>query len=195
MVIENGQVYTALTRAGFHRPRKDRPTLFVVDDSKSVSGAYYCALHRRQRMVRFGGGIGLYFKDFERMWENSVSSDEKRLDHTLPIILAIGNFMPLIDSGALDFFCDMSTMFDNAKNIHTSVFALPQSFEELSTSLSMCALLDIPINEYLHLFYYSTDESLYFRKSKTFISWLADSRPEIACLLYGCLTAHQKARL
>lgn len=171
-----------------------KPGLFLVEEARTVTPAFYCRLLRRRGKVHLGGGVGLFFRDFEKMWSNSISREERRIDFTLPLIMLIDNYLELIDGDALGYY-DLEDLDDPARQIYDLTRRLPASPNALDNALAEGELLGKPVSNYLHIFAYNEDDNLYFRKSSCFIHWFMENFPQFAEHMRQCLTGPQLQRL
>lgn len=169
--------------------------LFLVNGSKVISPAYRLNIVRKRGRVRFGGAIGLYFRDFEALWRTSLSSRERKIDATLPLVMLIDNYAYLIDRGVFDYTDRVEELSVRAAAVCSLVRQLPQSIEEFDKCLLDKHILGKNISEYTHIFDYNDDFNLYYRKSVSFIGWFAETWPESAEHLRSCLTLRQLQRL
>jgi len=191
--IVRESVHDILSNCGFvSEPGK--PRLFLVEEPRTVTPAFYCTLYRRRGKVHLGGGVGLYFREFEEMWSASISKEERRIDFTLPIIMLIDNYLELIEGGALRYY-DPEDIEDAASQIYNLASQLPTSPEALGKALSDRELIGKPVSNYLHIFDYNASDDLYFRKSVCFVHWFMERFPAYAWHMRQCLTSRQSQRL
>jgi len=191
--IVRNSVYDILSDCGFVAVRR-KPGLFLVEEPQEVTPAFYCTLLRRQGKVQLSGGVGLFFREFEKMWRDSISREEARIDTTLPIGMFISNYLELIESAALRYY-DLEDIDYAARQIHDLTRRLPDSLDAFDEALSDGELLGKPVSNYLHIFDYNEDDDLYFRKSACFIDWFMKTFPQFAEHMRQCLTGRQLKRL
>lgn len=192
--ISTKSLYTALELAGFHRSTV-RPRLFLTDGGSTVSAAFYCGEVKRRGQIRFSGGVGVVFPEFEDKWNASLSKKEQREDSTLPLIMALDNFEYLIENRVFRYSNNFDDLLTSARHINVLCSKLPSSIDEFGSALGECRLLGKPVSEYLHIFDYHADDNLYFRKSSEFILWFLDRWPNLADQMYKCLSGAQQKRL
>lgn len=191
--IARESVYDILAGCGFVAV-PGKPGLFLVEEPRTVTPAFYCTLLRRQGKVQLSGGIGLFFREFEKIWSDSISREERRIDATLPIGMFISNYLELIESEALRYY-DLEDLEDAARQIYDLTRRLPASPDAFDKALSESELLGGPVSNYLHIFDYNEDDDLYFRKSACFIHWFMETFPKFAEHMRQCLTGSQLRRL
>lgn len=149
---------------------------------------------RRQGKIQLSGGLGLFFREFEKIWSDSISKEERRIDATLPIGMLIDNYPELNESGALRYY-DLEDIDYAARQIYDLTRRLPASPAALDKALAEGKLLGKPVSDYLHIFDYNKDDNLYFRKSVCFVHWFIENFPDYATHMRRCLTDRQLQRL
>jgi len=192
--VNDRSVMVALQLAGFS-PCSTNPRLFLVDGNLSITPAFLCLTIKRSRKIRLSGGVGLYFREFERIWDDSISKTEKRFNFTLPMIMAIDNYMTLIDNGVFSFTDDSEEIADYARQIYNLCAKFPCSAEEFGQVLIARKMIDKNVSDYFHIFGYHEDDNIFFRKSVGFIYWFLDRWPEFSQDMFRCLTEYQSRRL
>jgi hypothetical protein len=191
--IARESVHDILSSCGFVAA-PGKAGLFLVEEARTVTPAYYCSLLRRGGRVQLSGGVGLFFREFEEMWSDSISKDDRRIDATLPLIMLIDNYLELIDSAALRYY-DLKGIEYASCQIYDLINRLPTSPIALDKALSEGQLLGKPVSNYLHIFGYHEDDNLYFRKSACFVHWFMERFPHFAGHMRQCLTGPQLRRL
>jgi hypothetical protein len=191
--ITRESVYDILSDCGFAAV-PGKPGLFLVEEARTVTPAYYCSLLRRRGKVQLSGGVGLFFREFEEMWRDSISKEDRRIDATLPVGMLIDNYLELIDGAALRYY-GLEDLKYAACQIYGLASRLPASPIALDKALSEGKLLGKPISSYLHIFGYHEDDNLYFRKSVCFVHWFMEKFPHYASHMRQCLTRPQLQRL
>lgn len=171
-----------------------KPNLFLVEEARTVTPAFYCRLLRRQGRVQLSGGAGLFFREFEKTWGDSISREERRIDYTLPIIMLISNYIELIEGNALRYY-DLEGIGDAAYQIYNLIRRLPDSLEAFDKSLADGKLLGESVYKYFHIFDYHDSDSLYFRKSACFVHWFIEKYPQFSRRMRQSLTGRQLQRL
>jgi hypothetical protein len=141
-----------------------------------------------------GNPIGLFFREFEEMWSDSISREDRRIDTTLPVIMFISNYLELNDNAVLRYY-DPEEIKYAACQIYDLTSRLPASPIALDKTLSEGELLGMPVSNYLHIFDYHEDDDLHFRKSVCFVHWFMESFPHFAEHMRQCLTGRQLQRL
>lgn len=183
-----------LSNCGFVKePRK--PNLFLVGKARTVTPAFYCRMLRKRGKVHLGGGVGLFLPEFETMWRDTISREDRRIDATLPLGMLIDNYLELIEGGALGYYELEDDIGGAAYQIYELASRLPASLDALDKALLDGELLGQPVSNYLHIFDYNKDDNLYFRKSVCFVRWFMEKFPQFADHLQQCLTARQWQRL
>jgi len=191
--IARESVYDVLSNCGFVRGPGKRG-LFLIEEARTVTPAYYCSLLRKQGKVQLSGGLGLFFREFEEMWSDSISKEDRRIDATLPIGMLVDNYLELIDGAALRYY-DLEDIKYAARQIYDFTSRLPASPIALDKALSEGELLGKPVSNYLHIFGYHEDDNLYFRKSVSFVHWFMEKFPHFAEHMRQCLSGPQLRRL
>lgn len=191
--IARDSVYDILSGCGFVR-EPGKPDLFLVEKPRTVTPAFYCRLLRRQGQVQISGGVGLFFREFEKIWSDSISREDRRIDATLPMGMLIDNYLELIEGDALGYY-DIEDIEYTARQIYDLTSRLPASPIALDKALSERELLGKPVSNYLHIFDYHEDDNLYFRKSVCFVHWFMERFPHYAGHMRQCLTGRQLQRL
>lgn len=191
--ILRDSVHEVLTSNGFVR-YSGKYGLFLIGEARTVTPAFYCLVLRKRGEVRLGGGIGLFFSEFERTWAASLSMEDRRNDATLPLIMLIDNYPKLIEGGVLKY-SGIPGVEEAARQLYDFVRRLPDTIESFSDALSRKNLLGIQISEYLHIFDYHDSDNLYFRKSKSFVYWFIEAYPQLTEQLCQCLSHRQRQRL
>lgn len=192
--IDSQSPNVALELAGFCRSSRTTK-LFLIDDKSPITPAYYCLVNRKKGKVQFGGGFGTYFREFEQLWHDSLSREERKLDLTLPLIMSIDNYLELVDEEVFRFSDTFDEILDHALRIYNFCLKFPKSIEEFDKALMDGAMLGKRVSDYLHMFDYYESDNLYFRKSASFVRWFADAWPEQAPHMHRCLTSSQLERL
>ena len=191
--VDQASINKVLLKNGFTRQQK-KSDLFLIGEPRPVTPAYYCRIVRKQGKVRLGGAIGLFFSEFEVIWNLSLSNKERRIDLTLPIIMLIDNYRELIESDVFRY-SGLVGIYNSVGRIYNLTSQLPNSMEELDEVLIEGSLIGKPVHDYLHIFDYYDDDNLYFRKSSSFVYWFIESFPQFAEHLRQCLTSCQRQRL
>lgn len=192
--IDNFQIDSALRIAGFIQC-KDIPRLFLLAGDAVVSPAYYCAPVRKRRAVHLGGGVGLYFKEFEKTWNSELGKEGLRSGFTLPMIMIIDNYISLIDEDLFTFTNDYDEITRCCIVMREFCLQFPSSIEEFSQILVDKKIIDKNFSDYLHIFPYNDNDNLYYRKSVRFIQWFCKMHPELSPRLLDCLTEYQIRRV
>jgi hypothetical protein len=194
MTITQESVDDILSNCGFVREPGKPGHLFLVEAPGTVTPAFYSMLFRRRGEAHLGGGVGLFFREFEKMWSDSLSREERRIDATLPLGMLIDNYLELIDAGTFRY-SGLEGIEDAGRRIYDFTRRLPASPEAFDKALSEGKLLGKPVSDYLHIRGYNEDDDLYFRKSVSFVHWFIETFPQFAGHLRQCLTGSQLRRL
>lgn len=168
--------------------------LLLIGDMNVINPAFYCRLIKRRHQVRLGGGLGIFFGDFEHIWTKAISAKERKLDSTLPIVMLIDNFIELIDDRVFRYV-DAPCIEHSLRKVYTLTLRLPRTLDEFVTVLETKTLLGKPLHSYLHIRDYNEDSNLYLRKSVEFVNWFVQTYPEFADKLIECLTPRQIERV
>jgi len=194
MTIAQESVDAILSNCGFIRESARPGRLFLVEEPRTVTPAFYCNVFRRRGKAHLGGGVGLFFRDFEKTWRDSLSQEERRIDATLPLGMLIDNYPELIEAGIFRY-SDLEGIRDAGRRIYDFTRRLPASPDAFDKALSDGELLGIPVSDYLHIRGYNEDDNLYLRKSVRFVHWFMETFPHFATHLLQCLTSYQLRRL
>lgn len=192
-IISRRLINQRLVESGFTKII-GKQNLFLTSNPSEVTPAFLCNVFRRNGKVSVGGAVGLYFTEFEELWEKSISKEERRIDATLPLVMLIENYRELDHAGVLRYL-ESSQLRVVMSHIHELISHLPNSIVDFEKSLIGNTLLGINISTYLHIFDYHSDDNLYFRKSICFVRWFMNNYPHLAEHLSKCLTTNQKERL
>lgn len=191
--INDPSVVAALQFAGFS-PCARKSGLFLLNGDLPVTPAFLCLTIRRNRKIRLSGGVGLYFQEFECLWDESISKSEKRAGFTLPLIMDISNYMTLIDNHVFSFADEFEEIADHARHVYNLCLKLPCSIEEFDQILISRKLIGKNVHNYFHIGYHE-DDDIFFRKSVGFIRWFSNRWPEFSQHMHRCLTEYQLERL
>lgn len=191
--MDRKEIYSALYMAGFSQGPRNQ--LFVVDCDLPVTPAYACNIISKKGKFILSGAIGIYVKEFESIWLGSLSSDERLIDRTLPVIMAIENYIELINLGVFDTINEFDDAIDLSLCIYRFCKNFPASKNEFHKALISGQVVGRPVSEYLHIVDYFDDDNLYLRKSVAFIRWIDINWPELSQDMRRCLTRSQLRRL
>jgi hypothetical protein len=164
-----------------------RKSVYILEKNKDISPAFVPNITSRMGKLQIGGGIGLYFEDFEIEWRNSLSKEDRKIDRSLPMVIAIDNFIELVDNGIF-------RPTDNNKEIERIVSVLfdkcstlPNSIDDFSRCLDACNILNKNVFQYIHYYSEIDEGNLYFSKSASFTFWLGVRWPELPDKILSCL--------
>lgn len=177
--------HLALVEAGFHLC--SRKGVYLVNIDQEISPAFIPSIIRSKGKIRFSGGMGIYFNEFEIGWRNTLSRAEKSADNTLPLLISIENFLELSKFGVFILSDIEECIFNNAKIIFGHCSLLPGSFDELRSSIKNCLLLNKRIEQYIHYYSEIDENNIYFSKSASFFLWINNKYPHIGSELLSCV--------
>jgi len=164
-----------------------RNYVYIVEKNAKISPAFIPNVFSRKGRLQIGGGIGLYFDNFEKKRAETLSREERKIDRSLPMIIAIDNFIELIDAGVFRTVNSVDEIQNVADVIYEKCLGLPNSVEDFSRCLEFCNILDKQVAQYIHYYSEVDDKNLYFSKSASFVWWLENLWPELANKIIGCL--------
>jgi transposase len=137
----------------------------------------------------------LYFGDFEKGWRASLTTEERRNDATLPLIMLLDNFSELIGTDFFEYTDSETSLRRHCETIYEICNRFPRSIDELDAALSRRELVGKPLAEFVHIFDYHNDRDLYFRKSVEFVRWFCRTWTSRCPRLLDCLTDRQRHRI
>ncbi len=184
--MDRKSIKTHLLNAGFILD-DIRNVVYIVEKNDEISPAFIPNIISRMGRLQVGGGMGLYFENFEKKWRESLSREERRIDRSLPMIIAIDNFMEFIDAGIFRPINNDSEIQRTAITIYNKCLELPRSIEDFSEHLDSCNILNKKVFQYIHYYSEVDDGNLYFSKSASFVFWLEDRWPELSRKMLDCL--------
>ena len=191
--LSKALVDATLQNVGFSK--SFRSDLFLLHPGSSVSPGYCRTIIRRAGEIKLSGGVGTYFPEFEDIWRRSLLTQERRLDYTLPLIMLVENFAELVDAGTLESVDNANELTERCRSIYFLCEKFPKSIEDFCLILNKGEMVGKRFSDYLHIFDYFDDDSLYLRKSIAFIHWFIELWPNFEEKMYECLTAAQRRRL
>lgn len=171
------------------------PKLYLVNWDSDVSPAYYATPIRRRGKVQLGGGVGIYFREFEEQWNSAASRADLKTEFTLPLIMLIDNYLLLIRRGVFEFTNQADEVIEHASEIFGLCSSLPCSIEDFVQSLTLGKIGGKRISDYLHIFAYHENDDEFLRKSVGFVHWFINKWPQHAEALRKCLTQEQLMRI
>lgn len=191
--LRNSDVASALLLAGFKS--LDRcSNLLILDQESLITPAFMFSVRRRNSAVRIGGGVGLYFSEFEGDWLKKKGL-RTRSRCSLPLVMHVANFLELIECGLLRYSNSMDEISRHAASIYQLCSRLPRSLDEFHATVAEGQILTKRFSDFLHIFdYYENDDPL-FLKSVAFIEWMESEYPSVARAMIATLTEEQVARL
>lgn len=167
-----------------------RKRFYIIGKNKDISPAFVPNVISRRGELQIGGGIGLYFEDFEIKWWNSLSKEDRKIDRSLPMIIAIDNFIDLIDGGIFRPTNNNKEIDSIAKLLFKKCSELPNSIDDFSECLGECSILSKNISQYMHYYSEIDEGNLYFSKSASFVFWLGERWPGLSDKILRCLDKH-----
>jgi hypothetical protein len=187
-------MYQTLCTIGFVQSA-DHANLFFIDAERELTPAYSCMISRKNHRVRWGGGVGLYFREFERDWRKSLSAVQRRADVTLPMTMLLDNYVRLLGDEFFSYEGDQNEICVRARLLYRLCALFPKSIHEFMLALESKEIVGKRISDYMHIFDYHVGDSLYLRKSVAFVHWFTEKWPSSTDKIYACLTDAQRRRL
>lgn len=164
-----------------------RNGVYIIGKNDAISPAFIPNIISRVGKLQVGGGIGLYFENFEKKWRESLSRKERRIDRSLPMIIAIDNFMEFVDAGVFRPISSDDEIKRTANTIYNKCLELPRSIDDFSECLDSCIMLNKQIFQYIHCYSEIDEVNFYFSKSASFMFWLETQWPELSRKMFDCL--------